>query len=780
MAYGLKYQTTFHNVDGTPITVQIEKRDYTGAVADIRVIGIRLTFNYQDNDTAIAGTGVKINVDAGGFDTLRDLLTSGEKEFLCKLYFDSALVFQGFSLCDLNEQQLLDLESVITIQFTDYMRRLEDHFATAISNIADYTSYIEILQEALATAIGVNDDLYVNSTLFEDSTSKGGTDTFLEQIYVENNAFYSDEITYENTYDVINKLLKPMGAFLYSSGGKWIIERHEDITRTGDWVYKPSITGAGQAVTSLVQTINRQDDDFKYTEMTQKVEYTSGLQKLIIDLRDHLLDTFIFNNYDPDNLIAISDNTPDAAALDTRQWYIHENAIGMEKGYGFRGMNSYLKWAHPAGSSTWEREGLYYCFDIQFHPNSEDIPTELSVNFSISADHPLLMLANYVEIRFSLRIDEGPYAGYYINPWDSKEAEGTVISYKIEPTIGYWTKRIKLEGAEDPRDNAWQVSLKFALTDNIIVDYAIPPTISSLWVELGKPVTQKFIMMFWPAELYVSVHYSFDDVITYIGDVSVVINKGDFPNKLTYYVNEDFIKTEQQDLHLFDLDNVNFNNGLLCADDSIGAESDDLKKTTKWVSEDSPTAMQLVDIYAKNKFRNYVKTIHRLVAEIKCSNYLKPFTIITDDHLQDGGNNIKFILQEYSWDLINALYNISAEEYTDEEITLDGYVTPISEATGVPTGLAPAQPVTGGSITVAWDAVTGATGYRVQRAPVWYDGDWVQAWKTIYVGANTACTDHVETEGTPTDGMGFLYKVCSYNSVESSAYSDTETCNWYA
>ena len=111
------------------------------------------------------------------------------------------------------------------------------------------------------------------------------------------------------------------------------------------------------------------------------------------------------------------------------------------------------------------------------------------------------MLADYVEIRFSLRIDEGVYAGYYINPWDSQGAEGTLVSYKIEQSIGYWVKRIKLGGAEDPRNNAWQVSLKFALTDNIIIDYTIPPTFSSLWTELGKPVTQKFIMMFWPVKL---------------------------------------------------------------------------------------------------------------------------------------------------------------------------------------------------------------------------------------------------------------------------------------
>ena len=777
MAYALKYQTTFYNVDGKEITIQIEKRDYAGAVTDIRVKGIRLTFNYQDNDTPIAGTGVKINVDAGTFDSLRDLLTSGEKEFLCKLYFDSALVFQGFSLCDLNEQQLLDLESTITIHFTDYVRRLEDYFALSINDIADYTSYITILQEALATAIGVNDDLYVNSTLFEDSTSKGATDTFLEQTFVENNAFYEDEITYENTYDVINKLLKPMGAFLYSSGGKWMLERHEDITRTGNWVYKPSITGAGQSVASLSQSINKQDEDFEYTEMTQKVEYASGLQKLIVDLRDHLLDTFIFNNYHPDNLIELSDTTPDAATLDTRQWYINENTISREKGYGFRGMNSFLKWTYAPTDTSWTDEGLYYCFDMQFH-QSPDTPTELSVNYSVSAEHPLLMLCTMVEMRFSLRIDEGPYAGYYINPWESGAAEGNVLAYKIEPTLGYWVHRISLDDADSPRENAWNVSLRFKLTDSVVTDYDPPFEFTSLWQELGEPITQKFIMMFWPVKLYVTQFQELDEVINYIGDVSVAVNKGDAPNKITYYVNEDFIKTEEQDLYLFDLDNVNFNNGLLCADDASGAESDDLKKTTKWVSEDSATAGQLVDIYAKNKFRNYSKTIHRLIAEIKCSDYLKPFTIITDDHIQDSGSNIKFILQEYDWDLINAIYTISAEEYTDEEITLDGYVTPITEPTGVPTGVTPTQSIPGASIYVAWNAVTGATGYRVQRLPIWYDGQWVQAWKTIYVGANTACIDGLE--GVPEDGMSFFYKVCSYNSVDNSAYSEMESCNWYA
>ena len=122
--YGLKYQSDFYNYFKKKVSVQISKAGWTGAVKQLRTTEVILEVNYVDENTPVIGTGVKIGlINEGTFDSLEDLLTSTERQFKCVIYYNSVLVFQGFSICDLNEQQFLPW-SKLSLQFTDYLRRL--------------------------------------------------------------------------------------------------------------------------------------------------------------------------------------------------------------------------------------------------------------------------------------------------------------------------------------------------------------------------------------------------------------------------------------------------------------------------------------------------------------------------------------------------------------------------------------------------------------------------------------------------------------------------------
>ncbi|NMB66003.1 MAG: hypothetical protein GYA16_14155, partial [Spirochaetes bacterium] len=232
MAYGLQYQSDFYNYFGTLVSVKIYQKDYSDSVKDdIRVQSVTITANYQNDNTPIIGSGAKIVMVADSLDLsyLRDLLLSYERQFLCVIEYNGVVVFRGYSICDLNERQLLPY-ALITVEFTDYLRRLDGKYPDVLKAISSNTSVFDLVQEMLSLT-NLDFPLYINSTLFEDSMTKGATDTFLPQVFVQNANFYSNSYDYDNIYDAINKTLQPFGAFLYSFEDKWVIERQEDITR---------------------------------------------------------------------------------------------------------------------------------------------------------------------------------------------------------------------------------------------------------------------------------------------------------------------------------------------------------------------------------------------------------------------------------------------------------------------------------------------------------------------------------------------------------------------
>ena len=110
---------------------------------------------------------------------------------------------------------------------------------------------------------------------------------------------------------------------------------------------------------------------------------------------------------------------------------------------------------------------------------------------------------------------------------------------------------------------------------------------------------------------------------------------------------------------------MNYSNALL--------EVDGFTRTNLWTSEDSPISIPLYEVFAKTLFRKYGRTIHRLKATIKYDGILKPFTIIDDNTILNAESEpITFLLNEFTWDLNEGTYDIVADEYTEEEVIVDG------------------------------------------------------------------------------------------------------------
>jgi len=782
--YGLRYQSDFYNYFSKLVSVKIYQQDYSDSVEDdIRVQSVEITANYQDDNTPIIGKGAKVVLVADSLDMsyLRDLLLSYERQFLCVIEYNSEVVFRGYSLCDLNERQLLPYATV-TIEFTDYLRRLEGKYPNVLSDIGGRATVFQLVEEIL----GLTDldlPLYINSTLFEDSMTSAATDTFLPQVYVQNANFYSNSYDYDNIYEAINKTLQPFSAFLYSYNDKWVIERQEDITRDGNWVQYSA--GVATEVSSLKEEIYKQGsggENYEYVDMSQIIEYDSGLHTLILSLKDKKLDSLVFNNYTTD-MLSVADNTPDAGTLEQHTWYKYSTMPAPTVGENYEDLASWVRYV----SDSYSR-GLAYNFIVQFNGftdmessgASTDNPTILNVDYTMSTDQSI---ANWykVKVRFLLRLDGGEYSDWWLQL--SLSVSGEQQLYLYPPTAaGYaWESAdpalycINTATVDVADGNInWSISKSYNLTDKPVRNMQIAQNFDSLWELLDFPKYQKFTIIFLPLWHTTDEDNNYPtDLVSnnYLGNIQVQVTAEDINNRIEYHLNQNFVKTDEIDLYLFDLDNFNYSNGLL------GSDQETL--TNLWTSENSATACPLYEVFAKGKFRKYGRTIHRLKGSILIDKVLKPFTLITDDTITNESDAIiTFLLNGFTWDLNKGVYDIEAEEYTEEEIYVDGvtYDSAGEEegqdtAPETPTGFVANQLVHRGTILADWNPVSNAIGYKLQRKPYYSGGAWVADYKLVYTGTATYFHDAVAAEGDPT-GETFLYKVCSYNAAGDSAYSD--------
>jgi len=798
MSYGTKYQSDFYNYFGTLVSVKIAKRDYVGNITPVRTSEITISANYQDDNTPVIGKGAKIVIvaDSTNMTYLEDLLLSYERQFMCTIEYNGVVAFRGYSLCDLNERQLLPF-ALVTVEFTDYMHRLEKTYPDCLKNIALNTDVFSLVNEFL-NLTNLELPVYVNSTLFEQNMNDGASDTWLPQIKVQNANYYSNSYTRDNIYDAINKSLQPFSAFIYQYSDKWVIERQEDITRSGNWV-KYDADGA-TSITSLKQELNKQNGNFEYVDSSQIVEYNSGLHTLTLKLQDKKLDSLIFNNYTstmPNPASYDTQGHPNAASdLDYRTWYIHEDLDQPSTGENYMGiLNQWVRFNSPIDDSI----GLYYNFSVQFNSMLESsggtADTMLDVTYKMSTEMYLEALEAYkIRIRFLLRLIGGPYSNYWLQIGQSV-GQGLILylyppspdgNYKSQAPATYCLNSTLID-VSDHENYDWSIYKQFNLTDTQCVIYNTSGTgyvvHTSLWEALGYPTYQEFNIEFLPCLYSVQENTQPNNILedNFIGDITVTVSVEDIDNNIDYYLNEDFVKTEEIELYLFDLNNINYANGML--------EADGLTLTEYWTSENSPVIEPLYEIFAKGKFRKYGRTVHRLKANILCDKILKPFAVITDDTLLNESSEIMtFLLNGFTWDVVNGIYRIEAEEYTEEEIIVAGVTYDSGGEPEVPGMTLPVAPVGGtgsqyapGSyIHVEWDAVPDAIGYIVQRRPQYYNGNWIPEYKTVrYIGAIPSFDDEIQNEGPMVDSTQVVYRVAAYNYKGTGPWSAEWMIYWY-
>lgn len=639
MAYNVEYQGSFYNRFSKIGTVQLLLDGGTTYSPEaIRIKEVQLQTNYQGNDTPVIGMGAKVVIvnNTDDFNTYSELLSNYERQWMCKIFYNSEIVFEGFLICDINEQQLLP-NSEIVLQFTNYLRRLEDVYTSAISVMGDKSTVSYILTHTIGYYLtNLFYSIYFNSTLFESKMTSESPSVFADQTYIENALFYNDANEYDNLYTVINKLLKPFGAFFYSYGQKWIVERFGDITRDGDWVMLPS-TNILEATPSLKKQINKQAGDFKYINASQTLQYNSGVKTLKIDLMDKLIGSLVYSNFE---MPFIENSASPAYPSDLEKyhtWYMDQYVdpdISFVR-YNYR--NEISKYFYAQNGN------VAYKFSLQF----TTLANELSISFKTVVTNPSAFSEVNARIAITVKV-------IGLEFWISEDALGFVDMNTGNP------EPLEILINVGSLDSESVVTITKSLVG-----------LSTWWDVWGNPDVMDICINF----MQFRKTSGGDDIYAaqYIGDISVVINEMEnIENQITNTINGDFVKEATIDLDVFDLNNLNYLNGpYVLVEDSSGAVNDGFLKTEFWGTDGSTYDKSLVDLLVESKMKKLAQTTRKLIATISCDDFLKLFTIITDDDIENSSSDIvKFILTNFTWDLVNGTYEIEAEEYPDTEIVI--------------------------------------------------------------------------------------------------------------
>jgi hypothetical protein len=252
MAYNLKYELLFGDVEGHSYKLEIFERDYSGSVLDAKFGSSPIKIKYDGKDNGysqIYGSSATIQIYEETKNQYDDLVNTEEKQHKVVLkYLDSGGTYRnywlGFIVADRMTRTIQQLPNLLVFRAFDGIALLENE-----SMILPNRSAVN------QTAFNVMFHFILGQLNFED---QAGTNTDSLEIMFANNFFRADKITDTSltltqklsqsslltTMEVSNphamnpnlglfnskqqliQMLASIGCRLYQAGGKWIIEQN--------------------------------------------------------------------------------------------------------------------------------------------------------------------------------------------------------------------------------------------------------------------------------------------------------------------------------------------------------------------------------------------------------------------------------------------------------------------------------------------------------------------------------------------------------------------------
>jgi len=654
MAYVLKYKGEFKDHYERDGIVEIYQDGYTGSESEITINDIKIKYNYGGEFSPIISSSCSLNVinDRDDFNEYDEIVSNYEKEYKCVVKLTGTTevytIFEGFMVVDIISQQLYRNGS-ISLQFTDYLKRLKDTDPVFLTLI-DKMTFLEIIQGILDLS-GFDYPIVINSKLWNFGYKyPGDSTTHYTMTGVDTELFWKNTEERINGFEILEKILKSFSSYLYRWNGKWYIQRYDDIWDSTTWINYPHNSSTNTPVSSDWELLSVDDNDLHYVDRSQTLDYTSGLNELIIKLNNKTFDSLILNFWSGE----LTGTTSTYNCNPTlRNWLIHEDQIEPLSPYRGEKIN-YLSINRCYGiysNDNWyyDKTGIYTTIRMTYNASGATI---LNLGWKVGCletDRPFTEPGNQFKI----------YVPFFIKQKDTNN----YLSYnettkEYELNSGY----VQLVSEYSEQD--------FELGTNVI-SHSFSVDLTSFGG--STPTDQDWVIGITSAGYdYVPDGWDDDDysenwtyVYTYVGDFTASVNFELQNNTYFSTINENFLNKEEVELDIFDISSSNSKSGVYYGTNLSS-------RTESW-TEDGTNYYTIPEHIIRSRWKYYNKTRKILNAQVITDNLIVPCsTGIEDSYIKDlDGNVVKLIVMGFSWNVKKCNYNIETQVASDDVIVLN-------------------------------------------------------------------------------------------------------------
>lgn len=269
MAYANKYKITMATKSGSISYLYLQQDGYTGSVIEYPAVKIDLSYIPKSDDVFepiyVSQLSVVIDV-TDDINNMPDLTTLNDRTYLCKLYYDSTLEWQGWALSDSVSFSFSTGRKQLSFNSVDGLGILEkipfpvpnDYI---LSNFNTCLSYIlgSLNSVAFPTNLNVITGISYYAQGMSDRADLSSSDP-LTQSYLNYGTFIDDNKVVDNCLLILTKIIQGFGARLFQANGKWNIVAISQFAQSS--YYYTEYNSSGIVVSSGTKSINGQIQGF--------------------------------------------------------------------------------------------------------------------------------------------------------------------------------------------------------------------------------------------------------------------------------------------------------------------------------------------------------------------------------------------------------------------------------------------------------------------------------------------------------------------------------------
>jgi hypothetical protein len=267
MAYYDKYKITYATKTSKTAYLYLQE-DLPSAPILIEYIGVDISLQYIPSGDEIYeplyASELSCTIDVtDNLANIPDFVTVNDRKYFAKLYLGANLEWCGYTLSDNIKISYSTGRKQLTFNCVDGLGMLKN-IPLNINSVGNRTnSQLSVLTYILtclnSLSFPTNPNLMTVCSYFALDMNDRADGTQYEpfsQTFLPIRTFKNDDYTYENSFDVLNKLIKSFGCRLFQAGGKWWVVAINEFANTNNYFTQYTNTGTLVSSGSNLNTLS--------------------------------------------------------------------------------------------------------------------------------------------------------------------------------------------------------------------------------------------------------------------------------------------------------------------------------------------------------------------------------------------------------------------------------------------------------------------------------------------------------------------------------------------